>query len=77
MDYCVMCIREKSMCLDKEDVVQVKDAFKWAVQGLVGKELGAAVLTNVSGTPVKVTLTTWATFSNLIGQIGFISANTR
>ncbi|XP_060755557.1 putative tRNA pseudouridine synthase Pus10 [Neoarius graeffei] len=39
-------VREKNMCLDKEDVVQVKDAFKWAVQGLVGKELGASVLTN-------------------------------
>lgn len=39
-------VREKSMCLDKEDVVQVKDAFKWAVQGLVGKELGASVLAN-------------------------------
>lgn len=38
------------MCLDKEDVVQVKDAFKWAVQGLVGKELGASVLANVSVT---------------------------
>ncbi|KAI4895555.1 hypothetical protein NFI96_027024, partial [Prochilodus magdalenae] len=39
-------VREKSMCLDKEDVVQVKDAFKWAIQGMVGKELGAPVLTN-------------------------------
>ncbi|KAM9454247.1 tRNA pseudouridine synthase Pus10 [Clarias gariepinus] len=39
-------LREKNMCADKEDVVQVKDAFKWAVQGLVGKELGASVLTN-------------------------------
>ncbi|TSK18037.1 putative tRNA pseudouridine synthase Pus10 [Bagarius yarrelli] len=39
-------VREKSMYLDKEDVVQVKDAFKWAIQGLVGKELGASVLTN-------------------------------
>lgn len=42
------------MCADKEDVVQVKDAFKWAVQGLVGKELGASVLTNVSGTLIHV-----------------------
>lgn len=46
----MVCVREKSMCLDKEDVVQVKDAFKWAVQGLVGKELGASVLANVSVT---------------------------
>uniref|UniRef100_A0A672RKL6 tRNA pseudouridine(55) synthase n=1 Tax=Sinocyclocheilus grahami TaxID=75366 RepID=A0A672RKL6_SINGR len=41
-------IREKSMCLGKEDVIQVKDAFKWAVQGKIGQELGAAVLANVS-----------------------------
>uniref|UniRef100_A0A673JTX6 tRNA pseudouridine(55) synthase n=1 Tax=Sinocyclocheilus rhinocerous TaxID=307959 RepID=A0A673JTX6_9TELE len=40
--------REKSMCLGKEDVIQVKDAFKWAVQGKIGQELGAAVLANVS-----------------------------
>uniref|UniRef100_A0A3B4C9R8 tRNA pseudouridine(55) synthase n=1 Tax=Pygocentrus nattereri TaxID=42514 RepID=A0A3B4C9R8_PYGNA len=47
MFYCfLLCIREKSMCLDKEDVVQVKDAFKWAIQGMVGKELGTPVLTN-------------------------------
>ncbi|XP_062865428.1 putative tRNA pseudouridine synthase Pus10 [Trichomycterus rosablanca] len=39
-------VKEKNMCLDKEDVVQVKDAYKWAVQGLMGKELGAPVLTN-------------------------------
>ncbi|KAL6481820.1 hypothetical protein MHYP_G00099000 [Metynnis hypsauchen] len=39
-------VKEKSMCLDKEDVVQVKDAFKWAIQGMVGKELGTPVLTN-------------------------------
>lgn len=39
-------IREKNMCLDKEDVVQVKDAFKWAVQGLVSKALGAPVVSN-------------------------------
>lgn len=54
MDSFVMCFREKSMCLDKEDVVQVKDAFKWAVQRLVGKELGASVLTNVSVTVASV-----------------------
>uniref|UniRef100_A0A671KYA1 tRNA pseudouridine(55) synthase n=1 Tax=Sinocyclocheilus anshuiensis TaxID=1608454 RepID=A0A671KYA1_9TELE len=32
--------QEKSMCLGKEDVIQVKDAFKWAVQGKIGQELG-------------------------------------
>uniref|UniRef100_A0A671L4J3 tRNA pseudouridine synthase Pus10 n=1 Tax=Sinocyclocheilus anshuiensis TaxID=1608454 RepID=A0A671L4J3_9TELE len=36
------------MCLGKEDVIQVKDAFKWAVQGKIGQELGAAVVANVS-----------------------------
>lgn len=39
-------VREKSMCLGKDDVIQVKDAFKWAVQGKIGQELGAAVLAN-------------------------------
>ncbi|XP_076847971.1 tRNA pseudouridine synthase Pus10 [Brachyhypopomus gauderio] len=39
-------LREKSMCVEKEDVVQVKDAFKWAIQGLVGRELSAPVLCN-------------------------------
>ncbi|XP_022530266.2 putative tRNA pseudouridine synthase Pus10 [Astyanax mexicanus] len=48
--------REKSMCLDKEDLVQVKDAFKWATQGMVGKDLGASVLTN-SGFEVSVGFT--------------------
>ncbi|TRY64492.1 hypothetical protein DNTS_017160 [Danionella cerebrum] len=37
-------IRDKSMCLGKDDVVQVKDAFKWAVQGKIGQELNAPVL---------------------------------
>uniref|UniRef100_A0A674D5T5 tRNA pseudouridine(55) synthase n=1 Tax=Salmo trutta TaxID=8032 RepID=A0A674D5T5_SALTR len=32
--------REKSICLDKDDVIQVKEAFKWTMQGLVSKELG-------------------------------------
>lgn len=67
-----MCVRQKSVCLDKEDVVQVKDAFKWAAQGLVGKELGASVLTNVSVTVVNVSFITLANssdqFFHLIGQ---------
>uniref|UniRef100_A0A3Q3X8X6 tRNA pseudouridine synthase Pus10 n=1 Tax=Mola mola TaxID=94237 RepID=A0A3Q3X8X6_MOLML len=33
-------LREKSAKLDKDDVVQVKEAFKWVMQGLVAKELG-------------------------------------
>lgn len=47
----VVFYREKSMCLGKDDVIQVKDAFKWAVQGKIGQELGAAVLANVSPFP--------------------------
>lgn len=37
-------LREKSMAVDKDDVVQVKEAFKWMMQGLVAKELGVAVV---------------------------------
>uniref|UniRef100_A0A8C7HGT5 tRNA pseudouridine synthase Pus10 n=1 Tax=Oncorhynchus kisutch TaxID=8019 RepID=A0A8C7HGT5_ONCKI len=33
-------VREKSICLDKDDVIQVKEAFKWTMQGLMSKELG-------------------------------------
>lgn len=40
--------RQKSIALDKDDVVQVKEAFKWVMQGLVAKELGGvAVVTKV------------------------------
>uniref|UniRef100_A0A8C1EHS7 tRNA pseudouridine synthase Pus10 n=1 Tax=Cyprinus carpio carpio TaxID=630221 RepID=A0A8C1EHS7_CYPCA len=46
---------EKSMCLGKDDVIQVKDAFKWAVQGKIGQELGAAVVANVSS-PCEVSI---------------------
>ncbi|XP_072239728.1 tRNA pseudouridine synthase Pus10 [Leuresthes tenuis] len=35
-----MKIREKGLTLDKNDVIQVKEAFKWIMQSLVGKELG-------------------------------------
>lgn len=34
--------------LDKDDVIQVKEAFKWIIQGLVAKELpGVAVVGKV------------------------------
>uniref|UniRef100_A0A3P8Y9B4 tRNA pseudouridine synthase Pus10 n=1 Tax=Esox lucius TaxID=8010 RepID=A0A3P8Y9B4_ESOLU len=36
----VLPYRKKSMLLDKDDVIKVKDAFKWIMQGLVSKELG-------------------------------------
>ncbi|XP_035516004.1 putative tRNA pseudouridine synthase Pus10 [Morone saxatilis] len=41
-------LREKSIALDKDDVIQVKEAFKWIMQGLVAKALGGvAVVTRV------------------------------
>uniref|UniRef100_A0A3B4XYL8 tRNA pseudouridine(55) synthase n=1 Tax=Seriola lalandi dorsalis TaxID=1841481 RepID=A0A3B4XYL8_SERLL len=42
-------VREKGLVLDKDDVIQVKEAFKWIMQGLVAKELGrgVAVVTRV------------------------------
>ena len=41
--------REKSMCLNKDDVIQVKEAFKWIMQGLISKEMGGKpVVTKVS-----------------------------
>lgn len=38
-------VREKSSCLDKDDVIQIKEAFKMTVQGVLSKELGVSVLT--------------------------------
>ena len=32
--------REKCITLNKDDVIQVKEAFKWVMQGLLAKELG-------------------------------------
>lgn len=44
--------REKSVALDKDDVIQVKEAFKWILQGQVAKELGGvAVVTRVGRRP--------------------------
>uniref|UniRef100_A0A3B5LUP1 tRNA pseudouridine synthase Pus10 n=1 Tax=Xiphophorus couchianus TaxID=32473 RepID=A0A3B5LUP1_9TELE len=37
-------VRQKGLVLDKDDVIQVKEAFKWIMQGLVTKQLeGVAV----------------------------------
>ncbi|KAM4750381.1 tRNA pseudouridine synthase Pus10 [Anableps anableps] len=45
-------VREKGLVLDKDDVIQVKEAFKWIMQGLVTKQLeGVAV---VSKSPFEV-----------------------
>lgn len=42
--------REKSIAVDKDDLIQVKEAFKWVMQDLVAKELGGiAVVTRVGG----------------------------
>uniref|UniRef100_A0A667YFJ2 tRNA pseudouridine(55) synthase n=1 Tax=Myripristis murdjan TaxID=586833 RepID=A0A667YFJ2_9TELE len=41
-------VREKCMTLDKDDVIQVKEAFKWIMQSLIAKELrGVSVVTKV------------------------------
>nr|XP_040043610.1 putative tRNA pseudouridine synthase Pus10 isoform X1 [Gasterosteus aculeatus aculeatus] len=37
-------LREKSSALGKDDVVPVKEAFKWIMQGLVAKELGGVAV---------------------------------
>ncbi|XP_061581213.1 putative tRNA pseudouridine synthase Pus10 [Cololabis saira] len=51
-------VREKGLVLDKDDVIQVKEAFKWIMQGLVAKELGGvAVITKASSFEVGVEFT--------------------
>ncbi|XP_041820495.1 putative tRNA pseudouridine synthase Pus10 isoform X2 [Chelmon rostratus] len=37
-------LREKSVAADKDDVIQVKEAFKWIMQGPVTKELGGVAV---------------------------------
>uniref|UniRef100_A0A669C7E2 tRNA pseudouridine synthase Pus10 n=1 Tax=Oreochromis niloticus TaxID=8128 RepID=A0A669C7E2_ORENI len=51
-------VREKGLVLNKDDVIQVKEAFKWIMQGMVAKELGGtAVVTKVSPFEVSVEFT--------------------
>ncbi|XP_078146873.1 tRNA pseudouridine synthase Pus10 isoform X2 [Centroberyx gerrardi] len=50
-------VREKSMALDKDDVILVKEAFKWTVQGLVAKELGGVAVVTRSVFEVGVEFT--------------------
>ncbi|XP_063054206.1 putative tRNA pseudouridine synthase Pus10 [Engraulis encrasicolus] len=38
-------VREKAMVLDKEDVIHVNKAFKWAIQGTLSQELKKPVVT--------------------------------
>ncbi|KAM3842518.1 tRNA pseudouridine synthase Pus10 [Diretmus argenteus] len=47
-------VREKSMALDKDDVILVKEAFKWIMQGLVAKELGGVAVVTKSAFEVGV-----------------------
>ncbi|XP_012725276.2 putative tRNA pseudouridine synthase Pus10 [Fundulus heteroclitus] len=41
-------VRAKSLVLDKDDIIQVKEAFKWIMQGLVTKELGGVAVVGKS-----------------------------
>ncbi|XP_028424204.1 tRNA pseudouridine synthase Pus10 isoform X2 [Perca flavescens] len=45
-------MREKSMAVDKDDIIQVKEVFKWVMQGLVAKELGGVAV--VTRSPFEV-----------------------
>nr|XP_020480857.1 putative tRNA pseudouridine synthase Pus10 isoform X1 [Monopterus albus]XP_020480859.1 putative tRNA pseudouridine synthase Pus10 isoform X1 [Monopterus albus]XP_020480860.1 putative tRNA pseudouridine synthase Pus10 isoform X1 [Monopterus albus] len=50
-------VREKGLVLDKDDVIQVKEAFKWIMQGLVAKELGGIAVVTKSAFEVGVEFT--------------------
>ncbi|XP_049428394.1 putative tRNA pseudouridine synthase Pus10 isoform X2 [Epinephelus fuscoguttatus] len=50
-------LREKSMAVDKDDVIQVKEAFKWIMQGQVAKELGGVAVVTRSFFEVGVEFT--------------------
>ncbi|XP_026214962.1 putative tRNA pseudouridine synthase Pus10 [Anabas testudineus] len=50
-------VREKGLVLDKDDVVQVKEAFKWIMQGQVAKELGGVAVFSKSMFEVGVEFT--------------------
>uniref|UniRef100_H3CCH7 tRNA pseudouridine synthase Pus10 n=1 Tax=Tetraodon nigroviridis TaxID=99883 RepID=H3CCH7_TETNG len=41
-------VRDKCLTLNKDDVVQVKEAFKWVMQGLLAKELGGVAVVTKS-----------------------------
>ncbi|XP_030576142.1 tRNA pseudouridine synthase Pus10 isoform X1 [Archocentrus centrarchus] len=47
-------VREKGLVLNKDDVIQVKEAFKWIMQGMVAKELGGVAV--VTKSPFEVSL---------------------
>ncbi|KAM6939599.1 tRNA pseudouridine synthase Pus10 [Xenentodon cancila] len=50
-------VREKGLVLDKDDVIQVKEAFKWIMQSLVTKELGGVAVVTKSSFEVGVEFT--------------------
>ncbi|KAJ0051079.1 hypothetical protein NL108_012251, partial [Boleophthalmus pectinirostris] len=47
-------VRTKSLVLGKDDVIQVKEAFKWVMQSLVSKTLGGAMVVSKSAFEVGV-----------------------
>ncbi|CAN9493108.1 unnamed protein product [Ophioblennius macclurei] len=50
-------VREKGLVLDKDDVIQVKEAFKWIMQGLVARELGGVAVVTRSSFEVGIEFT--------------------
>uniref|UniRef100_A0A7N8WW45 tRNA pseudouridine synthase Pus10 n=1 Tax=Mastacembelus armatus TaxID=205130 RepID=A0A7N8WW45_9TELE len=50
-------LREKGLLFDKDDVIQVKEAFKWVMQGLVAKQLGGVAVVTKSAFEVGVEFT--------------------
>ncbi|XP_061840334.1 tRNA pseudouridine synthase Pus10 isoform X1 [Nerophis lumbriciformis] len=50
-------VRAKCGLLGKDDVVQVKEAFKWVMQDLLAKELGGVAVVTKSGLEVSVGFT--------------------
>lgn len=49
----VCSLREKSVAADKDDAIQVKEAFKWIMQGPVAKELGGVAVVTRVGDPLE------------------------
>lgn len=40
--------RDKGLCLGKDDVIQVKEAFKWILHSLLSRQLGVPVVSKAS-----------------------------
>ncbi|XP_034998422.1 putative tRNA pseudouridine synthase Pus10 isoform X2 [Hippoglossus stenolepis] len=54
-------VRDKGLVLDKDDIIPLKEAFKWVVQGLVSKGLGGVAVVTKGGLDVGVEFTHEAT----------------